>query len=158
MKYTTIICLLLSLHLSSSQSVLTLGGGTSLGVTTGADLCANILNGSGIFYGGGTFCGGLVGILLANANELPLNFALSQNYPNPFNPTTTIMYQLPEFSNVKLSLYDIIGREVVLLVNGNQPAGYYGVVLDASGLASGVYIYRIDTKNFTKSLKMSVIK
>ena len=141
-----------------SQSSLTLDAGTTMGVLTGTDLCANIINGSGIIYGSGTICGGLVAIEPVSQNEIPNSFAMSQNYPNPFNPVTTILYQLPVFSNARIVLYDILGQETALLFEGLQPAGYYRLQFDASHLASGIYIYKIEAGNFVKSMKMSVVK
>ena len=73
----------------------------------------------------------------------PEKFELYQNYPNPFNPTTTISYQLSANSKVSLKIYDILGREIFTLADGEQQAGYHQEVFDASRLASGVYIYRI---------------
>lgn len=73
----------------------------------------------------------------------PEIYSLSQNYPNPFNPTTTISFGLPRASNVKLIIYDALGREVASLVNGHLTGGYYQYQWDASGLSSGMYIYRL---------------
>ena len=73
----------------------------------------------------------------------PDKFELYQNYPNPFNPTTTISYQLSANSKVSLKIYDILGREVMTLADGEQQAGYHQEVFDASRLASGVYVYRV---------------
>jgi hypothetical protein len=74
----------------------------------------------------------------------PAIFALDQNYPNPFNPVTTIQYQLPTDSKVSLRVYDVIGREIVVLVKEERPAGYHDVQWNAAGVASGVYFYRIE--------------
>jgi len=74
---------------------------------------------------------------------IPLAAELMQNFPNPFNPGTTITFQLPQASVVRLSLYDLLGREVAVLVNEKRSAGVHAVDLDASNLASGVYFYRM---------------
>jgi tetratricopeptide (TPR) repeat protein len=74
---------------------------------------------------------------------LPQVYVLEQNYPNPFNPTTTIQYQLPEPGFVKLAVYDVLGREVALLVNEQKSAGYHQAMLDASHLASGIFFYKL---------------
>jgi hypothetical protein len=75
--------------------------------------------------------------------DLPSSYRLDQNYPNPFNLSTTINYQLPYPSRVSLSVYDLLGRQVKTLVDDVKEAGYHQAVFDASGLASGVYIYRV---------------
>lgn len=89
---------------------------------------------------------------------LPESFSLFQNYPNPFNPSTTITYDVAKESNVKLEVYDLLGRKVQELVNERQEVNSYTVFFDASGLSSGVYIYRLKAggKVFTK--KMTLIK
>ncbi len=93
------------------------------------------------------------------SNEIPNDFTLLQNYPNPFNPSTTISYALPKESNVILKVYDILGKEVTLLVNEMQSSGTYniewkGVNNQGLGLASGIYIYNLSVngKNFTKKM------
>ncbi|MEO8446893.1 MAG: YCF48-related protein [bacterium] len=92
------------------------------------------------------------------SNEIPSDFKLHQNYPNPFNPTTIINYQLPKFSNVSLKVYDILGNEVVTLVNEKQNAGIYEAEFDGSGLASGIYFYRIDAGEFIQTKRMTLVK
>ncbi|MBI4811233.1 MAG: T9SS type A sorting domain-containing protein [Ignavibacteriales bacterium] len=93
---------------------------------------------------------------------LPNKFLLSQNYPNPFNPSTTIQYDILTGIHVTLKVYDVLGREVVTLVDRFETAGYKSVTLDATGLPSGVYFYRIfmnsETKTFIDVKKMIVIK
>lgn len=84
----------------------------------------------------------LVGIT-EDHSSLPLSYTLSQNYPNPFNPVTTIMYELPGLSKVVLEVYDVLGREIITLVQAQQQAGKYTVPFDGSHLASGVYFYRL---------------
>jgi photosystem II stability/assembly factor-like uncharacterized protein len=86
-------------------------------------------------------------------------FNLSQNYPNPFNPRTTINYQIPLNTQVKLSIYNLLGQKVVTLVNKKQPAGRYTVEWDAGAFASGVYIYRFETNTgFMQSRKLILLK
>ncbi len=94
----------------------------------------------------------------ADNNYLPTDYALYQNYPNPFNPTTKIKYEVPKTSVVTLRVYDTLGSEVQTLVNGEQPAGVYEVLFDASRLASGVYFYRLRTNGFVETKKMILIK
>ena len=89
---------------------------------------------------------------------LPLEYALEQNYPNPFNPTTTIKYSVAEEGFVKLAVYNTLGEEVATLVNNNQKAGKYEVSFNASKLSSGVYIYRIETANYSASKKLVLMK
>lgn len=85
-------------------------------------------------------------------------FALEQNYPNPFNPTTLIRYQLPEGSSVQLIVFDMLGREVTTLVNERKEAGVYDVKFDASGLASGLYFYRLKAGAFVQTRKLLLIR
>jgi len=89
---------------------------------------------------------------------LPGEYRLEQNYPNPFNPLTTIHYSLPKDSEVKLAVYDVLGRETLLLVNSWQSAGYKSVQLDASELSSGIYFYRLQAGDFTDLKKMVLVK
>ncbi|MEJ5351503.1 MAG: T9SS type A sorting domain-containing protein [Melioribacteraceae bacterium] len=90
-------------------------------------------------------------------NKLELYY-LSQNYPNPFNPKTTIEYSIPEKGNVKLIIYDFLGREIATLVNTEQDAGIYRLRFDASNLSSGIYFYKIETMNYSEIKKMTLIK
>ncbi len=82
-----------------------------------------------------------------NGGAVPTSYALMQNYPNPFNPSTRIRYSLPVYSKVRLTVYDLLGREVALLVNAVQAAGYNETNWNAAGLSSGVYFYRIEATN-----------
>ena len=90
--------------------------------------------------------------------NVPTEFAIYQNYPNPFNPSTKIRYQLPKESNVTIKIYDILGSEVVTLLNENKEAGTYEVELNAQSLSSGTYIYRIVAGDFVETRKMSLLK
>jgi hypothetical protein len=85
-------------------------------------------------------------------------YALEQNYPNPFNPTTTIRYSLKELGKVSLRVYDVMGREVKVLVDGVQGAGEYSVVMDATGLSSGVYVYQLRVGGFVFTKKMMLVR
>ena len=90
--------------------------------------------------------------------EVPKEFSLSQNYPNPFNPATKIQFALKKESFVKLSVFNILGEEVQILVNENLKAGKYEVVYNAVNLPSGVYFYRIAAEGFSETKKMVLIK
>jgi len=88
----------------------------------------------------------------------PLDFSLYQNYPNPFNPTTNIKYEVPKHTNVKLEIFDVLGRSVKTLVNEEKPAGRYEIEFDCSSLASGLYYCRITAGDFIQTKKMMLIK
>ena len=90
--------------------------------------------------------------------ELPSGFALDQNYPNPFNPTTSIAFSLPQSAAVNLTVYDVLGRRVATLVNGNLAAGQHTVQFEASSLPSGMYLYRLSTPNGSITQKMMLLK
>lgn len=95
--------------------------------------------------------------------EAPRQFEISQNYPNPFNPTTTIKYELAVNSNVKLTLFNVLGEEIKLLLNAGMSAGAHEYKLNAGGLNSGVYFYRIEVRgadgsSFTKTKKLILAK
>ncbi len=90
--------------------------------------------------------------------ENPVVYKLSQNYPNPFNPSTTISYQITSAGNVEIKIYDVLGKEIMTLVNENKSAGKHNITFDASSLTSGVYFYRIITANFSETRKMLLLK
>ena len=91
-------------------------------------------------------------------NIIPDKYKLSQNYPNPFNPSTKIKFDLPNIVDVKLTVYDILGREVVRLIDSELKPGIYEVAFDGSNLSSGIYFYSLSTKDFTQTKKMLLIK
>ena len=85
-------------------------------------------------------------------------FELSQNYPNPFNPATTIQFNLIEAENVKLTIYDILGQEIITLLDEYKESGVYTINFNASELNSGVYVYRLEAGNFVQTRKMTLVK
>ncbi|TKJ41670.1 hypothetical protein CEE37_03635 [candidate division LCP-89 bacterium B3_LCP] len=89
---------------------------------------------------------------------VPDEYSLTQNYPNPFNPVTSISFGLPEAGYVKLAVYDLLGRQVALLVDGHREAGLQEVSFDAHELSSGMYLYRIEAGDFTAVRKMVLMK
>ena len=89
---------------------------------------------------------------------MPKNFSLEQNWPNPFNPKTVVSSQLPVASDVRIVIYDVLGREVAVLVNERRAAGNYNDSFDASGLASGMYVYRLTAGSFTQARTMLLVK
>ena len=93
-----------------------------------------------------------------NIDGLASSFSLAQNFPNPFNPSSAIRYQISEFTNVRLAVYDLLGREVALLVGEMKQAGTYTVRFDATGLASGMYLYRLIAGSFVETRNMIVLK
>lgn len=86
------------------------------------------------------------------------NFILNQNYPNPFNPTTTISFSIPEKSRVLLKVFDILGKEIVTIIDEEKNSGNYSVIFDGKNLTSGVYIYQIQAGKFIDSKKFIVMK
>lgn len=100
----------------------------------------------------------LTELILIDENIVPDKFALSQNYPNPFNPVTTIKYQIPADGLVKIVLYNILGKEVMTVVNKYQAAGNYQINFDASNLSSGVYFYKMQSGTFSDMKRMMVVR
>jgi hypothetical protein len=94
-----------------------------------------------------------------NHNDAFVNsFQLSQNYPNPFNPVTTIEFSIPKSSNVSLKIYDVLGNQVMNVMNEFKPAGNYSVNIDASKLSSGIYFYTLTAVEFMSTKKMLLIR
>lgn len=91
------------------------------------------------------------------SNELPVRYALS-NYPNPFNPATTILFDITKQENVKLTIYGLLGEEINTYVHEKLNAGKYKIEFNGSGLASGVYFYRLETENYSETRKMVLLK
>jgi hypothetical protein len=124
-------------------------GQAVIGVTTGPSNTNEI----GFWYQPGWILTGVPGSEL-----LPPIFSLRQNCPNPFNPVTTITFAVPEPARVCIKLYDVAGREVRTLTDGECDAGYHRVVLDGTGLASGVYFCRMVSGTFEESKKLILLK
>ena len=99
----------------------------------------------------------IVGIEISESS-LPRSYELYQNYPNPFNPSTAIKFDLPKTSQVTLKIYNILGEEVSTLVSGQLLSGYYRYEWDGSGLASGVYLYRLEAGDYVEVRKMILMK
>jgi hypothetical protein len=133
----------------------------------------SITNGSfnpipGTFSGpGGSLSGGfaytapgtVVSIDLPTTSNLPLETRLDGNYPNPFNPSTVIGYQLSVAGTVRLAVYDVLGREVAVLVNQERSAGRYQVPFNASALSSGVYLYQMQLNGeVVTTRRMTLVK
>lgn len=101
---------------------------------------------------------GLVTSVEQLSSRMPAEYRLEQNCPNPFNASTTIQFALPKHSAVTLKLFDLLGREVAILMDEELQAGEYKVVFDARGLSTGVYFYRLQTEEFRQTKKLMLLK
>ena len=97
-------------------------------------------------------------VIKENERLIPSEFNLAQNYPNPFNPTTTINYSIPLVGFVTLKVYDILGREITVLVNEEKSPGNYQVIFNGGNLSSGVYLYTIHSGSFSETKKFLLMK
>jgi len=95
---------------------------------------------------------------IEDENTLVIDYYLAQNYPNPFNPSTKINFGLERAGEVEITVYNILGNKISTLVNGVKSAGNHSVVFDASNLSSGIYFYKLVTKEFTQIRKMLLLK
>lgn len=93
-----------------------------------------------------------------NGENIVEEFRLSQNYPNPFNPSTIITYQIPKSRHVRLTVYDLLGREIMTLVNEEMRPGSYQATFNGTNLASGVYFYRLQAGEFVQTRKLILMK
>lgn len=111
-------------------------------------------------YGAGVWIRPLAELtdVTTEVNNLPREFTLSQNYPNPFNPVTAINYSIAKEGNVKLTIYNSIGSKVATIVNDYKPAGNYSVQFNGSNLASGIYLYRLESGGYTAVKKFILMK
>jgi len=147
-------------------SVETAGGVAGISYTIPQDSAAATHVISAVYSGSGNYSAqigtGLLTYTLTgvekNQMDIPTKFDLLQNYPNPFNPTSTIRYDIPKMSPVRISVYDILGKEIKVLVNEEKSPGQYEVIFDAKNLASGIYFYTIRTGDFAQTKKMILLK
>jgi hypothetical protein len=110
-------------------------------------------------YGGGIYSSTQAVTSVGGGNkDLPSDMRLSQNYPNPFNPQTQIEYDISTSSNVVLKVYDILGRDVALLVNERKGPGHYTLSWNASGLPSGIYFCRMQAGRYIETRKMLLMR
>ncbi|MBK7228349.1 MAG: T9SS type A sorting domain-containing protein [Ignavibacteriales bacterium] len=104
----------------------------------------------------------LFGDMINDVKEIsditPTSYDLGQNYPNPFNPTTTIRFSIPEAGLVTLKVFNLLGQEVTTLFSGEKTSGVYEATFDASTVASGIYFYTLEAKNFSITKKMVLLK
>ena len=126
--------------------------------TAQAASASYLANGSPSFASVNFSLASVVTAVETNTTTLPAEFTLGQNYPNPFNPSTSISYQLPANSTVTLKVFDILGKELLTLVQGQQVAGSYVVRFDASHFASGVYLYQLRADDGSGSGSKSLIQ
>jgi photosystem II stability/assembly factor-like uncharacterized protein len=121
----------------------------TLKIVTNLDSMYVIVSGNGIDNTG----------ISTSKNDLVLRVTvLDQNYPNPFNPSTTIRFGLPEACHVRLAIYDLLGKEIAVLIDQNYPHGYYVKQWNASALASGIYFYRLNAGSFVNMKKLVLLK
>jgi uncharacterized protein (TIGR02145 family) len=98
------------------------------------------------------------GVESNNGKGLPTDYSITQNYPNPFNPSTIINYSVPKAGFVTIKVYDVLGREVVKLVNENKPVGNYSIKFNGNNLPSGIYFYRMESGSFFQTKKLLLVK
>lgn len=110
------------------------------------------------------FLFGTLNISAGNKEQLldlkgnPDKFVLNQNYPNPFNPSTILSYDLKTNANVKLTVFNLVGQSVRVLVDGYQNAGYYEVSFDATDLPAGIYLYKLQVGDYSSVKRMTLVK
>lgn len=143
-----------------SQSTMEFQPGTIIEVTVGADICADtiIINGTNSVTG--TKCGGsYTSVAEVELGLAPKEFTLSQNYPNPFNPTTNIEFTVPEDGRASVRIYDVLGREVAIIFDGEVKAGYVQrAIFDASRLSTGFYFARLEHRGKQLLKKLELMK
>jgi hypothetical protein len=129
--------------------------------TNGVDLYWGLSDGNGVFHttdNGVTWNDIPVGVPLEPLAEIPRTYALEQNFPNPFNPSSTIQYDLPGRTHVKLEVFNLLGERVLILVDQLRESGRHAVVFDAGDLASGVYVYRLSAGGSNVARKLVLLR
>ena len=131
---------------------------------TDSSVYALAVSGTNLFagpYGGGLWRRPLSEMTTSvpqTPRTIPVVFDLQQNYPNPFNPSTTIRYALPQRSHVILTIFNTLGQQVATLVNESGDAGYHDVRFDGSGLASGIYFYRLHAGDYVATKRLVLVR
>lgn len=120
-------------------------------------LIGEVIGTNAVAYAEKYFSGEIIGVSEFE-DGIPNKFALRQNYPNPFNPVTTVKFSMPKSGYVLLTIYNLLGEQIVRLVDSYQPAGVHIVNWDASNMVSGIYIYRLQAGDFTQTRKMVLLK
>jgi hypothetical protein len=154
--------------LEGSNTIWTLEAPIEIGNTVVETIDVRPIDGKVVIgtFGKGAFSSTFTKTDVNEVNVIPKEFVLQQNYPNPFNPSTTIKYSIPqntEYSprrmlQTTLKVYDILGNEVATLVNERQKSGNYEVKFNASNLASGIYLYKLQSGSFAQTRKLMLIK
>jgi hypothetical protein len=174
MKWTMIIIETLAilaqpLQTSAQSSVTWSAIGTGFEISSSATLITKsvlgqhgvgTMQGASMFIESGFLADSLLRTLtfVVGREEIVRQFALNQNYPNPFNPTTTISYEIPKATQVRLTVFDILGREVQTLVNETKQPGRYEEIMNGNRLASGVYVYRLQAASFIETRRALLIR
>ncbi len=107
---------------------------------------------------GTTWAGSVLAAISVTSTEIPKGFYLGQNFPNPFNPLTNFYFSVPKSQNIKITVTDILGKEVGVIANGFMQAGSYKAEFDASALSSGIYFYKLESSEFSEVKKMTLVK
>jgi len=120
--------------------------------------CISVKNESGVEIGSGCIVQRIEITTLVGEAKLQQSYQLDQNYPNPFNSTSTIGYSIPKTSFVNISVYDIFGKEIKVLVNEKKDTGHHEIIFDRKDFANGIYLYTLKTAGFIQSKKMILMK
>jgi hypothetical protein len=132
---------------------------TKIVMSTGASLLGRALAQTAVTLDANAVTSpGTINSIGADGKQMPDQFTLEQNFPNPFNPTTMINYSIAKEGQVRLTVFNAIGNKVATIVNENKPAGNYSIQLNGSNLASGIYLYRLESGNFSATKKFMLLK